>query len=239
MCWGMIGYGWRGPFDVLDPEMSKEWASAEIEIEKYNTKVLAKCERLDSEWRASIEWPLLRTHELKEARIQQEAERNGPPHRKVTQSWCGKKFKIEKLTQGDGKGVDAWRYVEHVAKPLLLPECCRQLQHNPNFILMEDGASCHTANYTSHEREKHGIPKTDWPPCSPDFNPIERIWTILKSRIQWCQASECVTTVAGMKVVLKEEWEKITVEEINKEIAQLPKIMQPCLSVDGSNNYHA
>ena len=239
MCWGMIGYGWKGPFHVWDLETPEERASAEIEIEKYNTEIMAKCERLNSEWRASTEWPLLRTQELKEARIQREAERNGAPHRKVTQSWRGKKFKIEKLTRGDGKGVDAWRYVKHVAKPLLWPECCRQLQHNPNFILMEDGASCHTANYTSHEREKHGIPKTDWPPCCPDFNPIERIWTILKRRIQRRRASERVTTVAEMKVVLQEEWEKITVEEINKEIAQLPKIMQRCLSVNGSNNYHA
>jgi transposase len=110
---------------------------------------------------------------------------------------------------------------------------------NPNFILMEDGASCHTANYTSHEREKHGIPNTDWPPGSPDFNPIECIWTILKCRIKWRRASEHVTTVVQMQVVLQEEWEKITVKEINKEIVQLPKIMQCCLSVNGSNNYHA
>jgi len=239
MCWGMIGYGWKGICHVSDPETPEERASAEFEIEKYNTEIMAKCEHLHSELRASTEWPLLRTHELKYARIQREEERNGARHRKITQSWRGKRFKIEMLTRIDDKGVDAWRYVKHVAEPLLWPECCRQLQHNPNFILMEDGASCHTGNYTSYQREKHGIPKTDWPPSFPEFNPIECIWTILKRRIQRHQASESVTTIAEMKVVFQDEWDKITVHEINTEIVKLPKIMQRCLSVNGSNNYHA
>jgi hypothetical protein len=98
MCWGMIGYDLKGPFHVWDPETPEERASAEIEFEKYNTENMAKCEPLNSQWRATTEWPLLCTQELKDARIQQEAERNGVPHRKITQSWSGKKFKIEKLT---------------------------------------------------------------------------------------------------------------------------------------------
>ncbi|KAF8248445.1 hypothetical protein K440DRAFT_514093, partial [Wilcoxina mikolae CBS 423.85] len=57
---------------------------------------------------------------------------------------------------------------------------------------------------------------------SPDFNPIERIWTLLKRRIQQRRATERVTTVTDMKLVLHEEWEKITVEEINCEIDKLP-----------------
>jgi hypothetical protein len=123
MCWGMIEYGWKDPFHVWDPETPEERASAEIEMEKYNTEIMTKCERLNSEWRAATEWPLLHTQELNDARIQREAERNGELHRKITQSWCGKKFMIEKLSRGDGKGVDALHYIKHIAKPLLWPEC--------------------------------------------------------------------------------------------------------------------
>lgn len=129
--------------------------------------------------------------------------------------------------------------VKHVAKPLMWPECHRQLQHNPDFILMEDGASCHSTNYTGRKREKEGIPKTDWPSNSPDFNPIERIWTVMKRRIQRRRASERVTTISEMKVVLHEEWDKITVKEINTEISKLPTIMQRCLAANGGNNFHA
>ena len=51
------------------------------------------------------------------------------------------------------------------------------------------------------------------------------------------RASERVATVAEMKAVtlLVEEWEKITVEEINREIDKLPAIVMRCLSVNGGN----
>jgi transposase len=104
---------------------------------------------------------------------------------------------------------------------------------------MEDGASPHTANYTSQEMEQEGIPKLAWVSNSPDFNRIERIWTLIKRRIQRRHTSERVTTVAEMKVVLHEEWERITVEEINREIEKLPTIMSRCLAVNGTNNFHA
>ena len=104
---------------------------------------------------------------------------------------------------------------------------------------MEDGAPCHKAGYTTHEREKEGIVKIDWPANSPDFNPIERIWTLMKQRIQRRRGAERVTTVQRMREVLIEEWENITVEEINREIMKLPAIMQRCIDVNGSNNYHA
>jgi hypothetical protein len=36
-----------------------------------------------------------------------------------------------------------------------------------------------------------------------------------------------------MKQVLQEEWDKITIEEINTEIAKLPTIMRRCIDCHG------
>ena len=83
---------------------------------------------------------------------------------------------------------------------------------------MEDDASPHSAHYTSREKEKQGVAKLDWVSYSPGFNPIKRIWTLMKRRIQRRWALERVTTIAEIKLVLCEEWEKITVDEINREI---------------------
>lgn len=60
----------------------------------------------------------------------------------------------------------------------------------------------------------------------------------MKRRIQTRRQFERVTTVERMKEILEEEWERITVKEI-KEIAKLPAIVQRCIAVKGSNNYHA
>lgn len=240
MCWGMIGYGWKGPFYVWEPETEEEREEAEIEIARLNAEMEEEAKKDNATWRASPEWAALRKQELEAARQQRAAERAGGLKKKMPQTWRGKKFKVEKLKRHEHtRGVDAWRYVKHVAKPIMWPECKRQLQQNSDFALMEDGAASHSAHFTCREREKQGIPKFEWVSNSPDFNPIERIWTILKRRIQRRRASERVTTVTEMKRVLIEEWEKITVEEINAEIAKLPTIISRCLEVNGGNNYHA
>jgi transposase len=104
---------------------------------------------------------------------------------------------------------------------------------------MEDNAACHASHWTNQERENAGIVKVDWPPNSPDFNPIEKIWTIMKRRIQRRRGVQRITTLLQMKTVLVEEWEKITIEEINTQIALLPKTMENCINQSGGNRFHA
>ncbi|KAF8242962.1 hypothetical protein K440DRAFT_670336 [Wilcoxina mikolae CBS 423.85] len=164
MCWGMIGYGWKGPFHVWNPETEKEKQETESEIIRINTEMEEEAEKANTIWKNSAELTELRLQELATAQLQRQAEKH-----------------VEKLKRSEHiRGVDAWRYVKHVAIPLMWSECHHQLQRNPDFVLMEDGASPHTANYTSREHEKQGVPKLDWVSNSPDFNPVEPIWTLLK-----------------------------------------------------------
>ena len=102
----------------------------------------------------SPEWEALREKALEAARIQRAAEKRGGPKKKIVQSWRGKKFRVEEIKRGEhARGVGAWRYMKHVAAPLMWPECLRKLQRNPEFVLMEDGAPCQCISYKSGERE--------------------------------------------------------------------------------------
>lgn len=148
------------------------------------------------------------------------------------------KFKLNCIVKGDGKGVDSWRYIKYVCRPILWPTCKQLAAEGPEFVLVEDNTPSHDCWYTNSEREKEDIAKINWPPNSPDFNPIERIWYLMKSRIQTRRESERVTTLSRMREVLQEEWDHITIEEINKEISRLPMVMQRCITVHGGNNYH-
>ena len=47
----------------------------------------------------------------------------------------------------------------------------------PNFILMDDNARPHRALFTKRYLQTATIERMDWPPKSPDLNPIERAWT--------------------------------------------------------------
>ena len=62
----------------------------------------------------------------------------------------------------------------------------------------------------------------------PDFNPIEHIWAMMKKKILTRRGPDRATTVSWMREVLIEEWGKISVDEINREIERLPAILAKC-----------
>ena len=50
----------------------------------------------------------------------------------------------------------------------------------PGLTFMQDNASVHTARKVRAWFEEMGIDITDWPPFSPDLNPIEHCWARIK-----------------------------------------------------------
>jgi transposase len=54
---------------------------------------------------------------------------------------------------------------------------------------------------------------------SPDLNPIEGIWNIIKQRLR----RRVFYSDEEVKAALQEEWDKITMQEIRKRIATMPR----------------
>ena len=87
--------------------------------------------------------------------------------------------------EGGTAKVNAERYIE-VLENGLLPDI-RALYPDDDYYLQEDGATCHTSHETSAYHERNAIPyikKDDWPPNSPDLNPMDYcIWNQLNTRV--------------------------------------------------------
>ncbi len=59
-----------------------------------------------------------------------------------------------------------------------------QLFKDADFIFQQDLAPAHTAKSTNGWLNDHGVGVLDWPANSPDLNPIENLWSIVKRKMR-------------------------------------------------------
>src|SRR6185312_1993500 len=52
-----------------------------------------------------------------------------------------------------------------------------------NFVWMHDNAPPHVTLRTKAYLERKGITTMEWPPMSPDLNPIENVWSLLSKEV--------------------------------------------------------
>jgi transposase len=96
---------------------------------------------------------------------------------------------------------------------------------------MENDAPIHKAKIAAEWREAKGIKKMSWPAQSPDYNPIENLWSMMKKRVN--TLCPHVRSPQAMKVVLESGWSEFTPETINKLIDYMPKRVKTVIKARG------
>ena len=76
--------------------------------------------------------------------------------------------------------LNAIRYQNLILRPVAVPH----IRRNRGMILMQDNATCHTARSTTQMLQQNNIRTLNWPPCSPDLNPIEHVWDEIDRRVR-------------------------------------------------------
>ncbi len=98
---------------------------------------------------------------------------------------------------------------QEVLEHFMLP-ATDQLYGDTDFIFQQDLAPAHSAKATSTWFKDHGIPVLNWPANSPDLNPIENLWGIVKRKMRYARPNN---NAEELKATIRATWALITPEQ--------------------------
>lgn len=95
----------------------------------------------------------------------------------------------------------------------------------------EDNARPHTAKVAAAVREQHDVRSLPWPAQSPDLNPIENLWHMVKQEVRRRSPS----SLLELESVVKDAWSSIPPEEIQNLVASMPRRVKACIEAKGGH----
>jgi transposase len=115
--------------------------------------------------------------------------------------------------------LDSKTYQQRCLKASFLAKLREKDAEGRAHLFLQDGASCHTAKDTVEFLKKNKIDVVpNWPPRSPDLNPIENLWAYLHNRI----AEQHPATHEQLQAVAKAQWAAIPQSMMAKLIDSFP-----------------
>ncbi len=113
--------------------------------------------------------------------------------------------------------VNAAIYQE-ILEHFMLPSADK-LYGDADFIFQQDLAPAPTAKGTKIWFNDHGVTVLDWPANSPDLNPIENIWGIVKRKMRDTRPNNA----DDLKATVKETWASIPPQQCHKLNTSMPR----------------
>ena len=111
--------------------------------------------------------------------------------------------------------------------------------YTDELIFIQDNAPIHTANDVKEWFENHGIRLTEWPPYSPDLNPIENAWWALKKKAMemfpelMAMTGEKESDIKALEEALKQAWDALPNSLFESLVESMPRRVQACIEADG------
>ncbi len=125
--------------------------------------------------------------------------------------------------------VNAAIYQE-ILEHFMLPSADK-LYGDADFIFQQDLAPAHTAKGTKSWFNDHGVTVLDWPANSPDLNPIENLWGIVKRKMRDTRPNNA----DDLKATVKATWASIPPQQCHKLITSMPRRIEAVIKAKGAS----
>jgi len=105
------------------------------------------------------------------------------------------------------------------------------VEHAEHWWFLQDNAPQHKSFLVRTWLFEHGIQCIDFPPYSPDLNPIENLWADLARRVEKFQCD----TMEELQDIVAEQWEKTDKDYMRSLAHSMPKRCQAVIDAHGDH----
>ena len=125
--------------------------------------------------------------------------------------------------------MNSQRYIELLKNNL--NKCFRKCRiRRSRAILQQDGATCHTAKVVGKYLDSNNISYIKpWPGNSPDLNPIEHVWAVMKRKLQ----DRDTSSIPKLTKEIKDIWKNIDRKYLKTLIDSMPDRLQEVIAHKG------
>lgn len=125
------------------------------------------------------------------------------------------------------KNLNSEEYIAEIVNRRVVPQL-RDWFEAGGGLFQQDNAPCHVSKRTLQHLQESGVRVLPWPPSSPDINPIENLWAIVKRRVRDRQPSTKSALISAFLSVWNrdEEIQEMCKKLVNSMPSRVEEILE-------------